>query len=136
MHKSLQRSRGFTLIELMIAVAIVGILVAIAYPSYTNSLVKGNRANAKSFLLDVAQKQQQFLLDNRAYATKAELEAAGVTAPKEVTNFYTWSVTLIPGPPPGFQARVTPIAGKRQASDGWLEVDNTGAKTSENPEKW
>jgi type IV pilus assembly protein PilE len=131
-----RKTRGFTLIELMITVAIIGILVAIAYPSYTNSLIKGNRANAKSFLLDVAQKQQQFLLDNRAYATKAELEAAGITVPKEVTNFYTWSVTLVAGPPPGFQVRTTPIAGKRQAEDGWLEVDNTGAKTSENPGKW
>lgn len=132
----MQKSRGFTLIELMIAVAIIGILAAIAYPSYTNSLIKGNRANAKSFLLDVAQKQQQFLLDNRAYATKAELEAAGLTAQKEFTNFYTWSVTLIAGPPPGFEVKASPIAGKRQADDGWLQVDNTGAKTSEKPDKW
>lgn len=132
----MKKTRGFTLIELMIAVAVIGILVAIAYPSYTNSLVKGNRANAKSFLLEVAQKQQQFLLDNRAYATKAELEAAGVITPKEFTNFYTWSVTLIPGPPPGFEVLASPIAGKRQADDGWLQVDNTGAKTSEKPDKW
>lgn len=132
----MKNARGFTLIELMIAVAIVGVLVAIAYPSYTNSLIKGNRANAKAFLLDVAQKQQQFLLDNRAYATKAELEAAGITASKEFTNFYTWSVTPAAGPPPGFTARATPIAGKRNAEDGWLEIDHTGAKTSEKPDKW
>jgi type IV pilus assembly protein PilE len=131
-----KKSRGFTLIELMIAVAVIGILVAIAYPSYTNSLVKGNRANAKSFLLEVAQKQQQFLLDNRAYATKAELEAAGVATPKEFTNFYTWSVTLVAGPPPGFQVLATPVAGKRQEPDGWLQVDHTGAKTSQHPGKW
>ena len=132
----MKNARGFTLIELMIAVAIVGVLVAIAYPSYTNSLIKGNRANAKSFLLDVAQKQQQFLLDNRAYATKANLLAAGLTEPKETTNFYTWDVTLVAGPPPGFEVTATPIAGKRNADDGWLKVDNTGAKTSEFPDKW
>lgn len=130
------KNRGFTLIELMIAVAIVGILVAIAYPSYTNSLIKGNRANAKAFLLDVAQKQQQFLLDNRAYATAAELTGAGLVVPKEVTNFYTWTVTIDAGPPPGFQARVTPIAGGRQAADGWFEVNNAGAKTSEKHGTW
>jgi type IV pilus assembly protein PilE len=131
-----RKIRGFTLIELMIAVAIVGILVAIAYPSYTNSLIKGNRANAKAFLMSVATKQQQFLLDNRAYATKAELTAAGLAVPTEVTNFYTWDVTLVAGPPPGFEATVTPIAGKRQATDGWFEIDGTGAKTSEKHGTW
>lgn len=135
----MKRTRGFSLIELMIAVAIVGVLVAIAYPSYTNSLVKGNRANAKSFLLEVAQKQQQFLMDNRAYGSQAEIEAAlgGVAKfPKEFTNFYTLTIVLIPGPPPGFQARAVPIGGKRQQNDGWLEIDHTGAKTSQFPDKW
>lgn len=127
--------RGFTLIELMISVAIVGVLVAIAYPSYTNSLIKGNRANAKSFLLEVAQKQQQFLLDNRAYGTDAEIKAL-LAEPKEFTNFYTLTVTPIPGPPPGFTAKATPIASKRQAPDGWLQIDNTGKKDSEKPDKW
>lgn len=132
----MRKHRGFTLIELMIAVAIVGILVAIAYPSYTNSLIKGNRANAKAFLLTVATKQQQFLLDNRAYATKAELTAAGLAVPPELTNFYTWDVTLVAGPPPGFEVQVDPIAGKRQANDGWFQIDNTGAKTSEKHGTW
>ena len=132
----MKKNSGFTLLELMIVVAIVGVLVAIAYPSYTDSLVKGNRANAKSFLLEVSQKEQQFLLDNRAYGTKAELVAAGLAVPPELSSYYTWDVTLVAGPPPGFQVRATPIAGKRQANDGWLEVDNTGAKTSEKANKW
>ena len=132
----MKNARGFTLIELMIAVAILGVLIAVAYPSYTNSLIKGNRANAKSFLLDVAQKEQAFLMDNRAYGSKANLLAAGLTEPKEFTNFYTWDVTLVAGPPPGFEVKATPIAGKRNADDGWLQVDNTGAKTSEFPDKW
>ena len=127
--------RGFTLIELMIAVAIVGVLVAIAYPSYTNSLIKGNRANAKAYLLEVAQKQQQFLLDNRAYGTDAEIKAL-LTEPKEFTNFYALEVKPNPGPPPSFTARATPIAGKRQWEDGWLEIDNAGTKTSLHADKW
>jgi len=87
-----QKSKGFTLIELMIGVAIVGVLVAIAYPSYTNSLVKGTRGAAKAYLMEVAQKQQAFLLDNRAYGTQTEIDAQ-VPLPKEVGNFYTVTIT-------------------------------------------
>lgn len=133
----MKNNRGFTLIELMIAVAIVGVLIAIAYPSYTNSLIKGNRAAARAYLLEVAQKQQQFLLDNRAYATKAELTAAGTTEPPEVSNFYT--ITITPDntdTPPSFVATATPKAGTRQASDGWQEVNQAGAKNSEKHGTW
>ncbi len=128
--------KGFTLIELMIVTAVIGILVAIAYPSYQNSLIKGSRASAKSYLLEVAQKQQGFLMDNRAYGTKAELEGAGLTAPKDFTNFYTLTVTPADGPPPSFTARATPKAGTRQDEDGWLEINETGNKTSEIAGKW
>jgi type IV pilus assembly protein PilE len=131
-----KNNRGFTILELLIVVLIIGVLASIAYPSYTSSLVKGSRGSAKAFLLEIAQKQQQFLLDNRSYATKAELEAAGVVASREVTSFYTWTVTPVAGPPPSFTARVTPIASTRQKDDGWLEINNAGAKTSEKANKW
>lgn len=135
----MKNTRGFTLIELMIAVAVIGILVAIAYPSYTNYLIKGNRGAAKAFLLEVAQKQQQVLLDSRAYFeadTAAEFQAMGIVIPREVDSFYTVSTALVAGPPPGFTATATPKAGTRQADDGWLTIDNTGARTSETPDKW
>ena len=132
----MRNTKGFTLIELMISVAIIGVLVAIAYPSYTNSLIKGSRAAAKSYLLEAAQKQQQFLLDNRAYGTKAELEGSGLKEPKEFTNYYTLEVTPDAGPPPSFKVRAKPKDGTRQASDGWLEINEAGSKTSQKPDKW
>jgi type IV pilus assembly protein PilE len=131
-----KNNRGFTMLELMIVVTIIAILAAIAYPNYQGSLVKGTRGAAKAFLLEVAQKQQQFLLDNRSYASKAELQAVKVDMPKEVSDYYTWTVTPLAGPPPTFTTTLTPIATKRMKDDGTLTIDQTGAKTSSKPNKW
>ena len=59
---------GFTLIEILIVVAIVAILATIAWPSYQSAMRKNNRAAVESHLSDIAQRQQQFLLDQRGYA--------------------------------------------------------------------
>lgn len=69
---------GFTLIELMIVVAIIGFLAAIAYPSYTNYVTKGKRTVGQSILTQVANRQEQFFMDNKTYTT--DLEALGYPA--------------------------------------------------------
>ena len=56
------QARGFTLIELMVAIAIVGVLVALSYPSYMDYVRKSNRAAAQAFMMEAAQRQQQHLL--------------------------------------------------------------------------
>lgn len=122
--------RGFTLIELMIAIAIVGILAAIAYPSYADHVRKGRRASAQAHLMDVAQREQQYLLDQRSYA--ATVAALGMSTPSDVSTFYTITITAPAGTPPTFTATATPIAGSAQATDGAISINQANVKTPAN----
>jgi type IV pilus assembly protein PilE len=118
---------GFSLLELMITVLIVTVLATIAYPSYQSYLVRNNRAAAQTALMDVAQRQQQYLLDARAYAP--DVATLNVVLPANVTSNYTVAIALTAGPPPTFTATATPVAGTPQAADGVLSIDQAGAKT-------
>jgi type IV pilus assembly protein PilE len=125
-------SRGFTLIELMIAVAVVAILAMIAIPTYTAQMIKGRRSSAEAALLDIAQRQQQYMLDARSYAYS--VTALNTTTPVNVSAYYTISICPCPAPVPPviFTAIATPIAGTAQANDAVLTIDQTGAKAPAN----
>ena len=76
------RQTGFSLIELMIVVAIVGILGAVAYPAYTSSMLKGKRAEGRTALTDLMLQQERYFTQNNTYL--AFTNAAGVTSPTSV----------------------------------------------------
>ena len=129
MHNS-SRARGFTLIEVMITVAIVAILAAVALPSYREHVRKSRRAEAQAYLMAVASRQQQFLLDTRAYAPS--LATVGLAAPANVSAAYDVVVVAVAGPPPTFRLTATPKASTDQVQErcGRLEIDQSGAKTA------
>jgi type IV pilus assembly protein PilE len=121
------RQRGFTLIELMITAAIIAILAAVAYPSYTRYVIRSNRSTAQAQMLEIANRQQQFLMANRAYATKEALESSGYQLPNQLTNLYDWSVTATSATVPAFT--ITFTAKNNQLSDGDLTYTHDGVKS-------
>jgi type IV pilus assembly protein PilE len=129
---AVRRQLGFTLLELIVAVVVVAILVSIAYPIYVNQVIKGNRAAAQQFMLDVANAEAQYQLDARAYTAIMGAGGLNLSVPNTVSPNYTVTVALIVGPPPGYLVTATPLG--RQAQDGALTLDDTGNKTPAN--KW
>jgi type IV pilus assembly protein PilE len=89
---SIRPQRGFTLIELMIAVAIVAILVAVALPSYQSSVHKGRRSDAMDASVAVLQAQERFRANNPGYATSLAAIGAATTSSK---SYYALSLSSV-----------------------------------------
>jgi type IV pilus assembly protein PilE len=115
---------GFTLIELMIAVVIVGILAAVALPAYGTYVKKGRRVDAKTALLDLAAREEKYFAVNNIYTTS--LSDLGITSAyvngTAATAYYTLSIAPVYAtgtttPIIGFQATATATSVGNQSAD-------------------
>lgn len=120
---------GFSLIELMIALVIVGILASVAMPSYQSYMRKGRRADVQQFMLNLSQLNQRYFMDNRAYTSTV---ATLASPPSNISSYYTVTITVDNGPPPTFSISAAPVGGSVQAGDtcGTLTLTSANVKSS------
>lgn len=147
MHKHI-RKNGFTLIELMVAVAIVGILSAIAIPSYQESMRKSRRADAESVMLSIANSMERYFTQNNTYCDTGTSSQGAVVAANscggaandtgflpgaiytprgETAVHYDIFVNAAPDAN-NYTLRATPAPGGAQLGDGIIELDSTGLR--------
>lgn len=125
--------KGFSLIELMIVVAIVGIVAAVAYPSYTSHVLRGNRASAKSALLEAQQFMERYYAaynrydqDNASTPVAVALPARLQTAPVgDSSPRYTLTISAVDAT--SYTLTATPNAGISDPC-GNLTITNTGVR--------
>jgi len=136
----MRRNSGMTLIELMMVLAVIALLVAIALPSYQRYQVRGIRSQGQQFLMDLAQAQEQFFLDQRQYATDiGATQAPGIlmkSIPVQVSAQYTLTEPFNvnnAATPPTYMLVLTPAAGSTPArqNDGALIINSLGQRWRE-----
>lgn len=130
-NQRLSHNKGFSLIEVLIVVAIVAILATVALPSYQDSVRKGNRSDGQAALLEAASRMERFFYDNNTYT--ADLQDIGYASPKDVATsegHYQLSVESATAACPITTCfSLSAVAVNSQVKDGNLGLNSLGQKT-------
>lgn len=136
------KKNGFTLIELVITVAIVGILTVIAVPAYENYMRRASREAAQTEMLQMAAVQERIFLNSNSYSISANVVtdpytgvAAGGLGMSGVSKDgnYTYTCPLANCTANSFTLFATPVANRPQVNDGVLTVDSVGRRVWNSP---
>lgn len=123
------KSAGFTLIELMIVVAIVGIIAAVAYPAYQDQVRKAKRSDGQAKILDAMARQERYFSENNTYTvTMTNLGYAADPVPSDEGHYNIDGVACT-GKTIAQCVILTADAQGSQADDGDLTLDSTNTKT-------
>ena len=128
---------GFTLVELIVAIVIVAILGAIAFPSYQQYVVRGSRSAAQNELTELAGIQEKIFLNSNAYTTSLATAyngtaAGGLGKTTQQTEDSKYALSLV-ATAQSYTLTATPVSGTSQANDGAMSISSTGAKTCGTP---
>jgi type IV pilus assembly protein PilE len=133
------KMRGMTLIELVVVMAIVGVLASIAIPSYRQYLLRSHRAEAKSALLNLAAAQEKFYLQANTYAGAALLDdapPAGLGLPATTVNGH-FTVAITAADDESFSATATAAGGQAQDSHcATFTINQAGTRSATSADCW
>ncbi len=132
----MKQDQGFTLIEMLMAIAIVGILAAIAIPAYQDSVTKSRRAEGMALAMDLAARQERFFLQHNTYTTSIT-GASGLDTDASSTNgYYNAAAAACTGGAIRncYLISVTAAGAQARADEkcGRFTVDSRGVKASKN----